>query len=230
MHDKQKELDEFLDENLKSGWIHPSKSLFASVFFFVEKKDGRLHPVQDYQKLNNIIIKNRYPLLLIMELIDKLKMAKYFTKLNIHWGYNNIWMKDGDEWKTAFQANQGLFEPLVMFFSLTNSPTIFQTMMNHLCQDLINWGKVVVYMDDIIIFTATLDEHWQIVREVLQLLCEKQAIFETYQMWIWEAQNRVPQSCCGTHFGLNGPNKGCRNSGLAYPKNLERVMRILRIP
>ena len=79
-------------------------------------------------------------------------------------------MKDGDEWKVAFQMNQGLFKPLVMFFGLTNSPATFQTMMNHLFRDLINWGKVVVYMDDIMIFTATIEEHRQIIWEVLQLL------------------------------------------------------------
>ena len=168
--DEQKELDDFLDENLKSGRIRPSKSPFASAFFFVKKKDGRLRPVQDYRKLNNITVKNRYPLPLISELIDKLKTAKYFTKLDIRWGYNNIHMKDGDEWKAAFRTNRGLFEPLVMFFGLTNSPATFQTMMNHLFHDLINRGKVVVYMDDIMIYTTTLEEHRQIVREVLQLL------------------------------------------------------------
>ena len=169
---EQKELDAFLDENLKSGRIRPSKSPFASAFFFVKKKDGCLHPVQDYRKLNNITVKNRYPLLLILELIDKLKTAKYFTKLDICWGYNNIWIKDGDEWKAAFRTNRGLFKPLVMFFRLTNSLATFQTMMNHLFRDLINRGKVVVYMDDIMIFTATIEEHQQIVREVLQLLRE----------------------------------------------------------
>ena len=170
--DEQKELDDFLDENLKSGRICPSKSPFASAFFFVKKKDGRLRPVQDYRKLNNITIKNRYPLPLISELIDKLKTAKYFTKLDIRWGYNNIRMKEGDEWKAVFRTNRGLFEPLVMFFGLTNSPATFQTMMNHLFRDLINQGKVVVYMDDIMIYTTTLEEHRQIVWEVLQLLQE----------------------------------------------------------
>ena len=81
-------------------------------------------------------------------------------------------MKEGDKWKAAFQTNRGLFEPLVMFFRLCNLPTTFQTMMNHIFCDLINKGKVVVYMDDIMIFTKTLDEHRQIVWEVLQILRE----------------------------------------------------------
>ena len=129
-----------------------------------------MRPVQDYRKLNDITVKNRYPLPLIGELVDRLKSAKYYTKLDIRWGYNNIRMKEGDEWKAAFRTNRGLFEPLVMFFGLTNSPATFQTMMNHLFRDLINRGKVVVYMDDIMIFTDTLAEHRKIVKEVLTIL------------------------------------------------------------
>lgn len=170
--DEQKELDEFLEENLQSGRIRPSKSPFASPFFFVKKKDGRLRPVQDYRKLNAITVKNRYPLPLVSELVDKLKSAKYFTKLDIRWGYNNVRLVDGDEWKAAFRTNRGLFEPLVMFFGLSNSPATFQTMMNSLFRDLINRGKVVIYMDDIMIFTTTLKEHRSVVREVLQILRE----------------------------------------------------------
>ncbi len=87
---EQEQLDKFLDENLDLGRIRPSKSPFASPFFFVKKKDGMLRPVQDYRKLNEMTIKNRYPLPLISELIDKLHSAKYFMKLNFRWGYNNV--------------------------------------------------------------------------------------------------------------------------------------------
>src|SRR3981189_1224305 len=102
---------------------------------------------------------NSYPLPLISELIDKLKGAKIFTKLDIHWGYNNVWIKEGDEWKAAFIKNKGLFEPLVMFFGLTNSLATFQTMMNHLFRDLITHRIVVVYMGDILIYTESIEEH-----------------------------------------------------------------------
>ena len=77
-------------------------------------------------------IKNCYPLPLIQELIDKLKLSKVFSKMDIQWGYNNIWIKEGDEWKAAFRTNKGLFEPMVMFFGLTNSPATFQAFMNHI--------------------------------------------------------------------------------------------------
>ena len=169
---KQKELDDLLKENLSIGCIQPFKSQFTSTFFFVKKKDGKLHPVQDYQKLNDIMVKNWYPLLLISELINKLKNAKYYIKLDIWWGYNNIRMKEGDEWKVAFRTNRGLFKPLVMFFGLCNSPTTFQMIMNHIFHDLINKGKVVVYMDNIMIFTKTLDKYRQIMRKILQILYE----------------------------------------------------------
>ena len=102
---EQKELDIFLKENLETGQIRPSKSPISSLVFFIKKKDGSLRLVQDYQALNATTIKNKYPLPLILELINKLQGARYFTKLGVRWGFNNIRMKDGDKWKAAFQTN-----------------------------------------------------------------------------------------------------------------------------
>lgn len=99
---EQKELDEFLTENLATGRIRPSKSPMAAPMFFVKKKDGALCLVQDYRHLNEITVPNKYPLPLIPELIDQLKTAKYFTKMDIRWGFNNIRIKEGDKWKAAF--------------------------------------------------------------------------------------------------------------------------------
>ncbi|GLB41135.1 putative retrotransposable element tf2 155 kda protein type 1-like [Lyophyllum shimeji] len=167
---EQAELDAFLEENLKSGRIRPSKSPMASPVFFIKKKDGSLRLVQDYRALNAITVKNRYPLPLISELINNLRGARYFTKLDVRWGYNNVRIKEGDEWKAAFRTNRGLFEPLVMFFGLTNSPATFQTMMNDIFRDLIAQGVVCVYLDDILIYTKTLEEHRRITRIVLDRL------------------------------------------------------------
>jgi len=167
---EQRELDVFLQENLDSGRIKPSKSPMASPVFFIKKKDGGLRLVQDYRALNAVTVKNKYPLPLISELITQLRGAKYFTKLDVRWGFNNVRMKSGDEWKAAFRTNRGLFEPLVMFFGLTNSPATFQTMMNDIFRDLIMEGVVVVYLDDILIFTETLEEHRKVTRRVLALL------------------------------------------------------------
>ena len=141
------------------GQIRPSKSLISSPVFFIKKKDGSLRLVQDYRALNAITVKNKYPLPLISELINKLQGARYFTKLDVCWGFNNVRMKDRDKWKAAVWTNRGLYEPLVMFFGLTNSPATFQTMMDTVFEDLISEGVVVVYLDDILIFTKTLEEH-----------------------------------------------------------------------
>jgi hypothetical protein len=169
---EQAELDVFITKNLETGRIQQSKSPMASPVFFIKKKDGSLRLVQDYQMLNEMTVKNKYPLPLIPELINQLRGAKYFTKLDVCWGFNNVCIKEGDEWKAAFRTNQGLFEPLVMFFGLTNSPATFQTMMNEIFIDMILEGVVVVYLDDILIFTKTLDEHRQVTRRVLGRLAE----------------------------------------------------------
>ena len=140
------------------------------LMFFVKKKDGSLRPVQDYRRLNEITIRNRYPLPLVSDLMDKLKGAKYFTKLDVRWGYENIRIKEGDEWKAAFITNRGLYEPTVMFFGLTNSPATFQNMMNDIFRDLLLSGHVIIYMDDILIFTDDLTTHRLITRQVLSTL------------------------------------------------------------
>jgi len=169
---EQTELDAFLEENLRTGQIRPSKSPIAAPVFFIKKKDGSLRLVQDYHVLNAVTIKNRYPLPLISELVSQLRGAKYFTKLDIRWGFNNIQIKPRNEWKAAFRTNRGLFEPLVMFFGMTNSPTTFQTMMNDIFRTLIAKGIMVVYLDNILIFTETEEEHEQAVQRVLEVLVE----------------------------------------------------------
>jgi len=140
--------------------------------FFIKKKDSSLQLVQDYRALNAITIKNRYPLLLISELVSQLRRAKYFTKLDVQWGFNNVHIKPRDEWKVAFHTNHNLFEPLVIFFGMTNSPATFQTMMNDIFRTLIAKGIVVVYLDDILIFTRTEEEHERAVQKVLEILAE----------------------------------------------------------
>src|SRR5467141_4651892 len=149
----------------------------ASPVFFIKKKDGSLCLIQDYCKLNALTINNAYPLPLIPDILNTMSRAKakYFTKLDVQWGYNNVRIKDGDEWKVAFQTNRGLFKPLVMFFGLTNSLATFQTMMNDIFQELINEGVIVIYMDDILIFNGqTKEEHHAIVVRVLYILHKNQ--------------------------------------------------------
>ena len=137
--EEQSELDKFLKEILEKGYIQPSQSPMVSPFFFVDKKDAKLKPCQDYWYLNKHTIKNAYPLPLITELLDKLKGACRFTKLDICWGYNNVRIRDGDQWKAAFKTNKGLYEPTVMFFRLCNSPATFQAMMDNIFADMIQY-------------------------------------------------------------------------------------------
>ncbi|PIL27957.1 hypothetical protein GSI_09901 [Ganoderma sinense ZZ0214-1] len=168
---EQEALDAFLEENLRTGRIKPSQSPWAASFFFVKKKDGKLRPVQDYRQLNAMTKKNKYPLPVPQQLIDQLKKAKYFTKMDVRWGYNNIRMKtEQDQERAAFITNRGLFEPTVMFFGLTNSPATFQKMMNDILKPLKDQGHVIVYLDDILIFTETLEEHHELTRKVLEIL------------------------------------------------------------
>src|SRR6266850_3613199 len=126
---------------------------YAAKVLFVRKKDGKLRPVQDYQPVNKWIKKNRNVSPLILEVVDQLVECTLFTKSNICWGYNNIQIKEGNEWKAAFLTPEGLFEPLVMFFSLTNSPATFQMMMNHIFQAQVAQGWLLVYINDIAIHT-----------------------------------------------------------------------------
>jgi hypothetical protein len=170
--EEQGELNAFRKEALSTSCIHPSRSPIGAPVFFVKKKDGKLCFIQDYHALNAITCNNRYPLSLIDDLIHCLKGARYFTKLDVRWGYNHVRIKEGNEWKAAFCTNHGLFEPLMMYFDLPNSPATFQTMMNEIFHDLILQGVVIVYLDDILIFMDTLEEHHHISRIVMECMRE----------------------------------------------------------
>ena len=152
-------MNKFIDENLESGRIRVSQSQIASPFFFVKKKTADLRPVQNYIKVNEATIKDRYPLPLINELLDKLKDAQIYTKMDIRKGYYNIRIREGDKWKAAFKTSRGLFEPLVMFFGLCNAPSTFQAFMDHIFSKAKYRMKLLIYLDDILIFTRTLEEH-----------------------------------------------------------------------
>ena len=159
-----------IEEGKRNGHLCPSKSPMASPFFFIDKKDGDLCPVQDYRALNGITIKNTVPLPLIPELIDKLHRACYYTKFDVRWGYNNIRIKEGDEWKAAFKTPIGLFEPTVMTFGLCNAPATIQTFMNNIFKDMIDAGQVVVYLDNILIFSENLTTLNDLSSKVLKRL------------------------------------------------------------
>ena len=172
---------------MRKGYIRPLKSPQTSLVFFVPKKDGRKRMVQDYQYLNSWTIKNNYPLPLILDLIDSIGKKKVFMKMDLRWEYNNVRIKEGDEWKTVFSMPEGSFEPTVMFFGLTNSPAIFQAMMNDLFRDLVVEEKVVVFIDDVIVATGTEEGHDEIVEEVLKRL-EENDLFVKPEKCMWKVR------------------------------------------
>ena len=177
---EQKALTEFLKKHLEKGYIRPSKSPYAAPFFFIKKKSGELRPVQDYRKVNEWTIKNRYPLPLIPELINWVKGASLFSKFDIRWGYNNVRIKEGDKWKAAFVTNQGLFEPRVMFFGLTNFPATFQAMMNDIFAEELREGWVSIYMDDILIHTDDdIFNHRECVHRILKKTRSERPVSQT---------------------------------------------------
>jgi len=162
---EREEVQNFAEDQLRKGYIRPSKSLQMLPVFFVGKKDGCKWMVIDYHNLNSQIVKNNYLLPLITELIDNMGSKRVFTKMDLRWGFNNMRIKEGDEWKGAFTMHIGLFEPTVMFFRMTNSPATFQAMMNEILRDLINEGKVVVFVDNVLIGTETEEGHDEIVKK-----------------------------------------------------------------
>ena len=150
---KEIALEDFLNENLKKGFIRESKSPQAAPLFFVPKKNGKLRPCKDYWYLNKFTIKNAYPIPRTQDLLNKIGRAHVFTKLDLKNGYNNIRITQGDEWKAAFSTPRGLFEPTVMFFRLCNSPATFQAYMNNTFADFIKEGWLIAYLDDVMVLS-----------------------------------------------------------------------------
>ncbi|SOV09593.1 uncharacterized protein UDID_19021 [Ustilago sp. UG-2017a] len=163
------ELRKYLDENLEKGFIRPSKSPARSPVLFVPKKDGGLRLCVDYRGLNEITVKNRAPLPLIEEQLFLLRKARIYTKLDLRAAYNLIRIAKGDEWKTAFGTQLGLYEYLVMPFGLANAPAHFQSFINDIFRDIIG-VYVVVYLDDFLIFSDTEELHVKHVTEALTRL------------------------------------------------------------
>jgi hypothetical protein len=155
-----KQLRDYLDDHLAKGFIRPSKSPAASPILFALKKDGNLRLCVDYRKLNAITKKDRYPLPLLTDLLDRLRDASIYTKIDLRGAYNLLRIAEGDEWKTAFRTRYGSYEYLVMPFGLTNAPASFQRFMNDHFRDMTD-QFVVIYLDDILIYSPDEAKHIQ---------------------------------------------------------------------
>ncbi|GBG77141.1 hypothetical protein CBR_g23467 [Chara braunii] len=165
------ELRKQLDELLEKGWIRPSSSPFGAPVLFVPKKEGELRMCIDYRGLNAITVKNAEPLPRIDDLLDRVQGAKYFSKIDLKSGYHQIEVHPDDQYKTAFRTRYGHYEFIVMPFGLTNAPATFQRCMNDLFRPWLD-RFVVVYLDDILVFSKTLQEHQGHLRQVLEKLRE----------------------------------------------------------
>ena len=165
------ELDRYLKENLSKGFIRASTSSAASPVLFVKKPGGGLRFCVDYRGLNAITVKNRYPLPLISETLDRLSKAKIYTKLDIISAFNRIRIKEGQEYLTAFRTRHGLFEYLVLPFGLCNGPATFQSYINESLRGYLD-EFCTAYLDDILIYSENELEHTEHVRKVLQRLAE----------------------------------------------------------
>jgi hypothetical protein len=161
------ELKKQIDELLEKGYIRPSTSPWAAPVFFVEKKDGTKRMCIDYRALNEVTIKNKYPMPRIEDLFDQLRGASVFSKIDLRSGYHQLRIRPSDVSKTTFTTKYGLFEFIVMSFGLTNVPTFFMYLMNNVfSMDYLD-KFVVVFIDDILIYSQSEEEHADHLRKVL---------------------------------------------------------------
>jgi len=166
---EMQELADQLKELQDKGFIRPSHSPWGAPVLFVKKKDGSFRMCIDYRELNKLTVKNRYPLPRIDDLFDQLQGAKYFSKIDLRSGYHQLRVQEEDIPKTAFRTRYGHFEFTVMPFGLTNAPAAFMDLMNRVCRPYLD-KFVIVFIDDILIYSKTKEEHASHLRQVLQLL------------------------------------------------------------
>jgi hypothetical protein len=170
-HEELKELKVQLEELLAKGYIKPNKSPYGAPVLFVHKKDGTLRMCVDYRTFNKATVKNRYPLSRINDLFDRLSRGKVFSRIDLRSEYYQIRIAEGDEEKTACRTRYGSYEFMVMPFGLTNAPATFCTLMNDIFHEWLD-DFVVVYIDDILIYSSSLEEHAEHLCKVFQKLRE----------------------------------------------------------
>ncbi|TYK03209.1 pol protein [Cucumis melo var. makuwa] len=180
-----KKLKVQLQELLDKGFIRPSVSPWGAPVLVVKKKDGSMRLYIDYRELNKVTVKNRYPLPRIDDLFDQLQGATVFSKIDLQSGYHQLRIKDGDVPKTAFRSRYGHYEFIVMSFGLTNAPTVFMDLMNRVFREFLD-TFVIVFIDDILIYSKTEAEHEEHLRMVLQTLRDNKlyAKFSKCEFWL----------------------------------------------
>ncbi len=168
-HEELKEFKVQLEELLAKGYIKANKSPYGAPALFVHKKDGTLRMCVDYKAFNKVTVKNRYPLPWIDDSFDRLLEAKMFSRIDLHFEYYQIRIIKGDEEKTTCHTRYGSYEFLVMPFGLTNAPTTFCILMNDIFREWFD-DFIVIYIDDILVYSDFMEEHVKHLRKVFQRL------------------------------------------------------------
>ena len=186
---EMQELSTQLQELLDKGFIRPSSSPWGAPILFVRKKDGSHRMCIDYRELNKVTVKNRYPLPRIDDLFDQLQGASWFSKIDLRSGYHQMRVRDEDVQKTAFRTRYGHYEFVVMPFGLTNAPAAFMDLMNRVCRPMLD-RSVIVFIDDILVYSKTQGQHEEHLREVLETLRRERlfAKFSKCEFWLREVQ------------------------------------------
>ncbi|GJT91280.1 putative reverse transcriptase domain-containing protein [Tanacetum coccineum] len=186
---KMKELSEQLQELSDKGFIRPSSSPWGAPVLFVKKKDGSFRMCIDYRELNKLTVKNRYPLPRIDDLFDQLQGSSIYSKIDLRSGYHQLRVREQDIPKTAFRTRYGHYEFQVMPFGLTNAPAVFMDLMNRVCKPYLD-KFVIVFIDDILIYSKDEKEHEEHLKAILELLKKEQlyAKFSKCEFWIPKVQ------------------------------------------
>ncbi|GJV63950.1 putative reverse transcriptase domain-containing protein [Tanacetum coccineum] len=186
---EMKELSEQLQELSDKGFIRPSSSPWGAPVLFVKKKDGSFRMCIDYRELNKLTVKNRYPLPRIDDLFDQLQGSSIYSKIDLRSGYHQLRVREQDISKTAFRTRYGHYEFQVMPFGLTNAPAVFMDLMNRVCKPYLD-KFVIVFIDDILIYSKDEKEHEEHLKAILELLKKEQlyAKFSKCEFWIPKVQ------------------------------------------
>lgn len=207
---------------LINGIIKTSTSPYASLDLLVKKKDGTWRFCIDYRHLNAITMKNKHPLAIVDELIDELTNARWFSKLDLRSGYHQICITPNDTHKTAFKTHNGLYEFLVMPFGLTDAPATFQSVMNTIFAHLLRKG-VLVFMDDILIYLATFEEHCALLQQVFEILRDNQFSVKLSKCSFAQQTIEYLGHCISAQGVATEPSKIQAMQNWLVPKNLKEL-------
>lgn len=219
-------MESYISESLSSGIIRPSSSPAGAGSFFVGKKDGGLRPCVDFRGLNEITVKNKYPLPLISSAFELVQGSTIFTKLDLRSAYHLVRIREGDEWKTAFNTPTGHYEYLVMPFGLTNAPAVFQALVNDVLRDMID-KFVFVYLDDILIYSRNREEHVLHVRAVLTRLLHNRLFVKAEKCEFHTTQTSFLGFILSPGEISMDPGKVQAVTGWPVPKDRKQLQRFL---